>query len=65
MINQRERVFSNEEFQIQEENKRRREEMHKKQIQEALNQQTYPHFKAYAEQQHPNNLTLVRKNFLN
>jgi hypothetical protein len=31
-----------------------------KQIQEALNQQTYPHFKAYAEQQHPNNIQAVK-----
>ena len=31
----------------------------RKQIQEALNQQTYPHFKAYSEQQHPNNLIAV------
>ena len=31
----------------------------RKQIQEALNQQTYPHFKAYSEQQHPNNVQAV------
>lgn len=36
----------------------------RKQIQEALNQQTHPHFKAYAEQQHPNNQAAVNFLFL-
>ncbi|CAF1444531.1 unnamed protein product, partial [Didymodactylos carnosus] len=36
--------------------KKKREEQQKKQIQDALNQQTYPQFKAYAEQQHRDNL---------
>lgn len=37
----------------------------RKQIQEALNQQTHPHFKAYAEQQHPNNISAVSELFNN
>ncbi|CAF1043953.1 unnamed protein product, partial [Didymodactylos carnosus] len=38
-----------------EEIKKKREEQQKKQIQDALNQQTYPQFKAYAEEQHRDN----------
>lgn len=51
----KEKKVKEEDIRMFEETKKKREEMQRKQIQEALNQQTYPHFKAYAEQQHPNN----------
>jgi len=57
MAQQKERKYKEEEFKYQEDNKKKREEVQRKQIQEALNQQTFPHFKAYAEQQHPNNVS--------
>ncbi|KAK0096892.1 hypothetical protein PV326_003999 [Microctonus aethiopoides] len=41
--------------QKREEEERQRREYHRRQIQEALNQQTYYQFKAYAEQQYPGN----------
>lgn len=56
IMEQKEKKLKEEDLKLLEENKKRREEMQRKQIQEALNQQTYPHFKAYAEQQHPNNV---------
>lgn len=55
MTEQKEKKLKEEDLRLMEENKKKREEIQRKQIQEALNQQTYPHFKAYAEQQHPNN----------
>lgn len=55
MAEQKEKKLREEDLKMLEEGKKRREEIQRKQIQEALNQQTYPHFKAYAEQQHPNN----------
>jgi len=55
MSEQKEKKLKEEDLRLLEENKKKREESQRKQIQEALNQQTYPHFKAYAEQQHPNN----------
>lgn len=55
MTEQKEKKLREEDLKQNEENKRRREEIQRKQIQEALNQQTFPHFKTYAEQQHPNN----------
>lgn len=54
MTEQKEKKLREEDIKLLEENKKRREEIQRKQIQEALNQQTFPHFKAYAEQQHPN-----------
>ncbi|CAF1001210.1 unnamed protein product [Brachionus calyciflorus] len=55
MTEQKEKKLREEDLKLMEENKKKREEIQRKQIQEALNQQTYPHFKAYAEQQNPNN----------
>lgn len=55
MSEQKEKKLREEDVRLLEENKKKREEIQRKQIQEALNQQTYPHFKAYAEQQHPSN----------
>jgi len=55
MAEQKEKRLREEDLKFMEENRKKREEIQRKQIQEALNQQTYPHFKAYAEQQHPNN----------
>lgn len=54
MTEQKEKKLKEEDLRQLEESKKRREEIQRKQIQEALNQQTYPNFKAYAEQQHPN-----------
>lgn len=54
MTEQKEKKLKEEDLKQLEESKKRREEIQRKQIQEALNQQTFPHFKAYAEQQHPN-----------
>ena len=62
MSEQKEKKLREEDLKQLEENKKRREEIQRKQIQEALNQQTLPHFKAYAEQQHPNNLQAVSSN---
>lgn len=56
MTEQKEKKLREEDLKKLEENKKRREEIQRKQIQEALNQQTFPHFKAYAEQQHPNQI---------
>jgi hypothetical protein len=61
MSEQKEKKLKEEDLKMLEENKKKREEIQRKQIQEALNQQTYPHFKAYAEQQHPNNPQAVIK----
>lgn len=55
MTEQKEKKLREEDLKQLEESKKRREEIQRRQIQEALNQQTFPHFKAYAEQQHPNN----------
>ncbi len=55
MTEQKEKKLREEDLKQLEDNKKRREEIQRKQIQEALNQQTFPHFKTYAEQQHPNN----------
>lgn len=44
-----------EEVRRQEEEERAKQELQKRQIQEALNQQTFHQFKAYAEQQYPGN----------
>ena len=59
MTEQKEKKLREEDLKKLEENKKRREEIQRKQIQEALNQQTFPHFKAYAEQQHPNQIQAV------
>jgi hypothetical protein len=59
MTEQKEKKLKEEDLKQLEEHKKRREEIQRKQIQEALNQQTFPHFKAYAEQQHPNHLQAV------
>jgi len=45
-----------EESKSRDQEERARQEAQKKQIQEALNQQTYAQFKAYAEQQFPNDI---------
>lgn len=55
MAEQKEKKLKEDDMKLLEEGKKKREEYQRKQIQEALNQQTYPHFKAYAEQQHPQN----------
>lgn len=57
MSEQKEKKLKEEDLKLLEENKKRREDIQRKQIQEALNQQTHPHFKAYAEQQHPSNIS--------
>ncbi|XP_071441051.1 Golgi resident protein GCP60 isoform X1 [Hetaerina americana] len=44
-----------EETKAKEEEEKMKQEQQRRQIQEALNQQTYHHFKAYAEQQFPGN----------
>lgn len=59
MTEQKERKLREEDLKQFEDNKKRREDIQRKQIQEALNQQTLPHFKAYAEQQHPQNIQAV------
>lgn len=59
MTEQKEKRLKEEDLKQLEESKKRREEIQRKQIQEALNQQTFPHFKAYAEQQHPNHQQAV------
>lgn len=56
MTEQKERKLREEDLKQFEDNKKRREDIQRKQIQEALNQQTLPHFKAYSEQQHPQNI---------
>jgi predicted nucleotidyltransferase component of viral defense system len=66
MTEQKEKKLKEEDLRLLEESKKKREEVQRKQIQEALNQQTYPQFKAYAEQHHPNNTQAVtRANPLN
>jgi acyl-CoA-binding protein len=55
MAEQKEKKLKEDDMKLLEEGKKKREEFQRKQIQEALNQQTFPHFKAYAEQQHPQN----------
>uniref|UniRef100_T1JGC7 ACB domain-containing protein n=1 Tax=Strigamia maritima TaxID=126957 RepID=T1JGC7_STRMM len=52
---EQERLKLEEETRKQEEQERLRLETQKHQIQDALNQQTYHQFKAYAEQQYPSN----------
>ena len=59
MTEQKERKLREEDLKQFEDNKKRREDIQRKQIQEALNQQTLPHFKAYSEQQHPQNIQAV------
>ncbi len=55
MTEQKEKKLREEDLKQLEDSKKRREDIQRKQIQEALNQQTFPHFKTYAEQQHPKN----------
>ncbi|XP_046665072.1 Golgi resident protein GCP60 [Homalodisca vitripennis] len=50
-----ERLRLEEELKRKEEEERTRQEIQRRQIQDALNQQTYAQFKAYAEQQYPGN----------
>jgi hypothetical protein len=59
MTEQKEKKLREEDLRMLEENKKIREDAQRKQIQESLNNQTYTHFKAYAEQQHPNNTQAV------
>ena len=58
-----EKQLENEQRQIEEQ--RNREEMQKRKLQDALNQQTYLQFRAYAEKQYPGNpeqqATLIRQ----
>lgn len=56
MTEQKEKKLREEDMKSLDDGRKRREDSQRKQIQEALNQQTYPHFKAYSEQQHPNNI---------